>query len=52
MLPPTVDWWKFWRRSADGGDEGDAEAAAPVAEEVGERRGLVVLVWARAASRR
>src|SRR5260370_32136249 len=30
----------------DGGDEGYAEAAAPVTEEVGERRGLVVLRWA------
>ena len=28
---------------ADGGDEGDAEASAPVAEEVGERGGPVVL---------
>ena len=27
----------------DGGDEGDAEAAAPVAEEVGEGGGFVVL---------
>ena len=26
-----------------GGDEGDAEAAAPVAEEVGEGRGFIVL---------
>jgi hypothetical protein len=35
MLPPTRDRWKFWRPLAEGGDGGDAEAAAPVAEEVG-----------------
>src|SRR5579871_2739774 len=31
---------------ADGGDEGDAEASAPVAEEVGEAGGPIVLIGA------